>query len=89
MQAKGGVWFARGREIADYVRAHPEARREIDFDRHPLPLSRMTASSLTNFPIHLLLRSPTRGRASARTAQAPHVGRGNPARHLRSRASSR
>jgi peptidoglycan/xylan/chitin deacetylase (PgdA/CDA1 family) len=34
MQAKGGVWFARGRELADYVRAHPEARREIDFD-HP------------------------------------------------------
>jgi peptidoglycan-N-acetylglucosamine deacetylase len=33
MQAKGGVWFARGRELADYVRAHPEARREIDFDR--------------------------------------------------------
>lgn len=32
MQEKGGVWFARGREIADYVRAHPEARREIDFD---------------------------------------------------------
>jgi hypothetical protein len=26
------VWFARGRELADYVRAHPEARREIDFD---------------------------------------------------------
>jgi peptidoglycan/xylan/chitin deacetylase (PgdA/CDA1 family) len=34
MQAKGGVWFARGRELADYVRAHPMARREIDFD-HP------------------------------------------------------
>jgi hypothetical protein len=34
MQAKGGVWFARGRELADYVRAHPKARREIDFD-HP------------------------------------------------------
>jgi len=34
MQAKGGVWFARGRELADHVRAHPEARREIDFD-HP------------------------------------------------------
>ncbi|HZP61283.1 MAG TPA: polysaccharide deacetylase [Opitutaceae bacterium] len=32
MQAKGGVWFARGRELADYVRAHPAARREIDFD---------------------------------------------------------
>jgi peptidoglycan-N-acetylglucosamine deacetylase len=34
MQAKGGVWFARGREIARHVRAHPHARREIDFD-HP------------------------------------------------------
>jgi peptidoglycan/xylan/chitin deacetylase (PgdA/CDA1 family) len=32
MQAKGGVWFARGRELAAHVRAHPEARREIDFD---------------------------------------------------------
>jgi peptidoglycan/xylan/chitin deacetylase (PgdA/CDA1 family) len=34
MQARGGVWFARGREIAAYVAAHPRARREIDFD-HP------------------------------------------------------
>jgi peptidoglycan/xylan/chitin deacetylase (PgdA/CDA1 family) len=34
MKAKGGVWFARGRDLAAYVRAHPEARREIDFDRH-------------------------------------------------------
>lgn len=32
IQEKGQVWFARGREIAAYVRAHPEARREIDFD---------------------------------------------------------
>jgi peptidoglycan/xylan/chitin deacetylase (PgdA/CDA1 family) len=32
MQAKGGVWFARGRELAGHVSAHPEARREIDFD---------------------------------------------------------
>ena len=32
MQAKGGVWFARGHELAAYVRAHPTARREIDFD---------------------------------------------------------
>lgn len=32
MQAKRGVWFARGREIASYVREHPETRREIDFD---------------------------------------------------------
>jgi peptidoglycan-N-acetylglucosamine deacetylase len=36
MQAKGGVWFARGRELADYVRAHPGARREIDFDHASL-----------------------------------------------------
>jgi peptidoglycan/xylan/chitin deacetylase (PgdA/CDA1 family) len=33
MQAKGGVWFARGAEIADYVRANPTARRELDFDQ--------------------------------------------------------
>ena len=32
MKAKGRVWFARGREIADHARNHPEARREIDFD---------------------------------------------------------
>jgi peptidoglycan/xylan/chitin deacetylase (PgdA/CDA1 family) len=32
MQAKGSVWFARGHEIADYVRENPSARREIDFD---------------------------------------------------------
>jgi peptidoglycan-N-acetylglucosamine deacetylase len=37
MQAKGGVWFARGGELAAYVRAHPGARREIDFDRPELP----------------------------------------------------
>ena len=36
MQAKGGVWFARGAEIAAYTRAHPEARGEIDFDRQPV-----------------------------------------------------
>ncbi len=35
MQAKGGVWFARGREIAAYASAHPHARREIDFDYSP------------------------------------------------------
>lgn len=34
MQARGEVWFARGRELADYARSHPEARRELDFD-HP------------------------------------------------------
>ncbi len=33
MRDKGDIWFARGREIADYVRRHPEARRETDFDR--------------------------------------------------------
>jgi len=32
MQAKGRVWFARGREIATYASAYPHARREIDFD---------------------------------------------------------
>lgn len=29
---RGHVWFARGREIAEYVRDHPEARREVNFD---------------------------------------------------------
>jgi hypothetical protein len=32
MQAKGGVWFARGREIAAYFRSNPAARAETDFD---------------------------------------------------------
>lgn len=35
MQAKGGVWFARGHEIADHVRANPKARREVDLDAPP------------------------------------------------------
>ena len=29
----GDAWFATGREIADWVKANPGARREIDFDR--------------------------------------------------------
>jgi len=32
MQSKGGVWFARGGELAGHVRTNPQARREIDFD---------------------------------------------------------
>ncbi len=32
MREKGGVWFARGREIASHFYAHPTARRELDFD---------------------------------------------------------
>ena len=32
MREKGNVWFARGREIADYFRSQPTARRELDFD---------------------------------------------------------
>jgi len=36
MQAKEGVWFARGRVIALWYETHPEARREIDFD-HAAP----------------------------------------------------
>jgi peptidoglycan/xylan/chitin deacetylase (PgdA/CDA1 family) len=32
IQQKGGTWFARGHELAAHVAAHPEARREIDFD---------------------------------------------------------
>ena len=33
MHEKGEVWFARGREIAEWTVMHPEARREVDFDR--------------------------------------------------------
>ena len=29
---RGHVWFARGHEIAEFVRDHPEARREVNFD---------------------------------------------------------
>jgi len=32
MREKGGVWFARGREIAGYFYKNPEALRETDFD---------------------------------------------------------
>lgn len=32
MQLKGRVWFARGEEIASYVRDNPKARRETDLD---------------------------------------------------------
>ncbi len=32
MQGKGGVWFARGNQIAQYFQTHTKARREIDFD---------------------------------------------------------
>jgi peptidoglycan/xylan/chitin deacetylase (PgdA/CDA1 family) len=32
MQQKPGVWFARGRELAAYVAANPDARRETDLD---------------------------------------------------------
>jgi peptidoglycan/xylan/chitin deacetylase (PgdA/CDA1 family) len=38
MRAKGGVWFARGRELAAYVRRNPAARREIDFDFAASPI---------------------------------------------------
>jgi len=37
MREKGGVWFARGHEIAKYFRAHPGARRDVDFDRVETP----------------------------------------------------
>jgi len=33
MKEKGGVWFARGRELAAYVCANPDARRDLDLDR--------------------------------------------------------
>jgi peptidoglycan/xylan/chitin deacetylase (PgdA/CDA1 family) len=32
MREKPGVWFARGREIADHFRRHPNVRRNLDFD---------------------------------------------------------
>lgn len=32
MRAAGGVWFARGHEIARWVADNPDARREVDFD---------------------------------------------------------
>jgi peptidoglycan/xylan/chitin deacetylase (PgdA/CDA1 family) len=32
MRERGGVWFTRGREIADYFQKNPRARREMDFD---------------------------------------------------------
>jgi peptidoglycan/xylan/chitin deacetylase (PgdA/CDA1 family) len=32
MREKGGVWFARGNEIADYVYRNPNVRRELDLD---------------------------------------------------------
>lgn len=35
MRDQGDVWFARGHEIATYAAAHPEARRELDFDATP------------------------------------------------------
>jgi hypothetical protein len=47
IQAKGEVWFARGREIAAHYRAHPEARREIDFD-HPQLQTNPSCLSSTN-----------------------------------------
>ncbi len=33
MRALGNVWFARGKEIAEYYAANPDARREVDLDR--------------------------------------------------------
>jgi len=32
MRERGGVWFTRGREIADFFQKNPRARREMDFD---------------------------------------------------------
>jgi hypothetical protein len=32
MQEKGGVWFARGAEIATWFKEHPDARRELALD---------------------------------------------------------
>ena len=37
MRGKGGVWFARGHEIASYFRKHPPARQEVDFDMAASP----------------------------------------------------
>jgi len=38
MRERGNIWFARGHEIASYVRENPDARREIDLDRITPPL---------------------------------------------------
>ncbi len=46
MQSRGGVWFARGAEIARHVRAHPEARRELDFDFSPSATRNLSPAAL-------------------------------------------
>jgi peptidoglycan-N-acetylglucosamine deacetylase len=37
MQKKAGVWFARGREVANYFYKNPGARLEVDFDSAEKP----------------------------------------------------
>ena len=77
MQARGRVWFARGSEIAEYVRDHPKARREIDFDAQP-----PAAVSWHRQVIHVMIAAtssfesafsplPFASRTSVRTAQRP------------------
>ena len=38
MREKGGVWFARGGEIATYFSQNPRSRRAIDFDAQVAPV---------------------------------------------------
>jgi peptidoglycan-N-acetylglucosamine deacetylase len=41
MLDRGKVWFARGREIAAYFKANPDARREVDLDFPSLAEAKM------------------------------------------------
>ncbi|HEY2342381.1 MAG TPA: hypothetical protein VGH90_05090, partial [Chthoniobacteraceae bacterium] len=47
MRDKGSVWFAKGAELASYVRTHPEARREIDFDYSPRVSAKAAVQEVT------------------------------------------
>jgi peptidoglycan/xylan/chitin deacetylase (PgdA/CDA1 family) len=60
MQAKRGVWFAQGAEVAEFFRANPAARHELDFD-HPIVAASRNASSVVSHasptdapPLHAL-----------------------------------
>jgi hypothetical protein len=37
LKDKGGLWFARGCEIAAYTRSHPGAQPELDLDVTKMP----------------------------------------------------
>jgi peptidoglycan/xylan/chitin deacetylase (PgdA/CDA1 family) len=85
MREKGGVWFARGNEIASYFRDHPEARREIDFDNRAagIPLAANTAKKKGPRPPRAQFSAPSRKTSSAsnrskafRRSYASEAGRG-------------